>query len=84
MLDVDLPNYLGLSRFSSSHGRGEPGWRKGLHWEQKTVKYIVEDGAESGLHAALASVAPLLGASSHAPEGPGFDSWSRHIPRLQV
>ena len=31
-----------------------------------------------------ASVAPLVGASSHAPKGHRFHSWSGHTPRLQV
>ena len=29
-------------------------------------------------------VAQLLGASCRTPKGCRFDSWSRHIPRLQV
>lgn len=33
---------------------------------------------------ALAGVAQWVGATAHAPEGPGFDSRSGHIPRLQV
>ena len=32
----------------------------------------------------LASVAPLVGASSHTPLSWGLESWSGHIPRLQV
>ena len=33
---------------------------------------------------ALASVAPLVGVSSHKPEGGGSDPQSGHMPRLQV
>ena len=33
---------------------------------------------------ALASVAQLVGASSHTQKGHGFDSWSGHMPRLWV
>ena len=32
----------------------------------------------------LDDVVQLVGASSHTPEGWGFDSQSGHIPRLQV
>ena len=33
---------------------------------------------------ALAGEAQFVGASSHTPKGWGFDSWSGHIPKLQV
>ena len=36
------------------------------------------------LNLALASMAQLVGASSHKPKGHEFDSHSGHIPRLQV
>ena len=36
------------------------------------------------LREALASVAQMVGALSRRPKGHRFDSWSGHIPRLQV
>ena len=33
---------------------------------------------------ALAGAAQSVGASSHKPKGCGFDSWSGHMPGLQV
>ena len=32
----------------------------------------------------MASVAQLVGASSHKSKGHGFDSWSGHMPKLWV
>ena len=37
-----------------------------------------------GIKEKTKALAQLVGASTHKPEGQGFDSWSEHMPRLWV
>ena len=55
-------------------------------WKRQEFELkFTEESEQSNVESmALAGVAQLVRVSSHKPKGHRFDSWSGHLPRLQV